>query len=133
MSQKAVTDAIANNVNTLQAAINGKVNKTGDTMTGGIVKTVGGGSWIAASHGKDAALMLSGASPNSAGSTAYPLWTLKTTSGCWALCGLSGSDDLYLVYGTDANYNAGTNSVMSLRISPSGRIYGGTVEGAVWN
>ena len=133
MSQKAVTDAIANNVSTLQAAINGKVNKTGDTMTGGIVKTVGGGSWIAASHGKDAALMLSGASPNSSGSTAYPLWTLKTTSGCWALCGLSGSNDLYLVYGTDANYNAGTNSVMSLRISPEGRVYGGTVEGAVWN
>ena len=122
MSQKAVTDALG-----------GKVNKSGDNITGTLIKDVGGGSWIHAAHGKDAGLKLDKASPSPSGSTAYPLWSLKTLNGSWGCAGLSGSDSLYLVYGTDANYNAGTNTTKNISISSNGELTGATVYGAVWN
>lgn len=133
VSQKAIKDAINNTAAELLANINLKVNKSGDAITGALIKNVGGGSWIQASHGQDAALMLDRANPAPSGYTAYPLWSLKTINGSWACCGLSGGDNLYLVYGTDANYESGNNSTLNFYITPSGEVRGATVYGAVWN
>ena len=133
VSQKAIKDAINNTAAELLGNINLKINKSGDAITGALIKNVGGGSWIHASHGQDAALMLNQASPAPSGYTAYPLWSLKTINGSWACCGLSGSDNLYFVYGTDSNYDSGNNSTLNLHITSSGEVRGGTVYGAVWN
>ena len=59
---------------------------------------------------------------------------MKTKDGSWALAGLSGYNDLYLVYGTDSNYNAGNNSSnSSIRATPDGYLYASRVYNAVYN
>lgn len=104
------------------------VNVTGDTMTGTLANsTVKGGMWIAGTH--ECTFFSKNATTASAGSFYQGHYGLKTPSGAWSLGILSGSNDLYFVYGTDANYTSGTNSVNSnVRISSNGGIYG-----AVWN
>ena len=52
----------------------------------------------------------------------------KTPSGAWGIGPMSGSNDMYFAFGTDANYSAGTNTVAKIRFGSNG-----TVWGAVWN
>ena len=55
--------------------------------------------------------------------------TAKTQDGSWGIGTLNGNNNLYFVYGTDANYSTGTNTtVNNVRISDTGGVYG-----AVWN
>lgn len=54
--------------------------------------------------------------------------SMKTSTGAWSIAGLSGSDNLYFIWGSDTNYNAGTNTTSNCYITSSGSIYG-----AVWN
>jgi hypothetical protein len=104
------------------------VLKTGDTMTGTLSNsTIKGGMWITGTH--ECTFFSKNATTASAGSYYQGHYGLKTPSGAWSLGILSGSDDLYFVYGTDANYTAGTNTLnTNVRISSNGGIYG-----AVWN
>lgn len=104
------------------------VKKSGDTMTGTLSNsTVRGGMWITGTH--ECTFFSKNATTASAGSYYQGHYGLKTPSGAWSLGILSGSDDLYFVYGTDANYTAGTNtSNTNVRIASNGGIYG-----AVWN
>lgn len=104
------------------------VKKSGDTMTGTLSNsTVKGGMWITGTH--ECTFFSKNATTASAGSYYQGHYGLKTPSGAWSLGILSGSDDLYFVYGTDANYTARTNtSNTNVRISSNGGIYG-----AVWN
>lgn len=48
------------------------------------------------------------------------LWGIKTQNGAWGCGVLSGSDALYFVYGTDGNYNSGTNTTANAYISSAG-------------
>ena len=106
----------------------GFVKKSGDTMTGTLSNSaVKGGTWITGTH--ECTFFSKNATTASAGLYYQGHYGLKTPSGAWSLGILSGSDDLYFVYGTDANYTSGTNtSNTTVHIASNGGIYG-----AVWN
>lgn len=76
-------------------------------------------SWIS---GRDSAIVRASTYNNySAG------LSMKTENGSWEI-GVYTSDNLWFSYASDANYNAGTNSVAQFRASSAGVIYG-----AAWN
>lgn len=97
---------------------------SGGTLTGPVIGKTKSNSWIIMSH--DGAFNMSAAP---AGSSAASVVTAKTQDGSWGIGTLNGDNSLYFVYGTDANYSAGTNqTVNNVRISNAGGVYG-----AVWN
>ena len=97
---------------------------SGGVMTGGITgKTINAG-WINMSH--NGAFKMSTAPTNG---TAASALTIKTLNGSWGIGSLATSDNLYFVYGTDANYNNGTNTTSNFCITPSGE-FSGTVSTA---
>ena len=104
------------------------VKKAGDTMTGTLTNsTVKGGMWIIGTH--ECTFFSSKVTTASADSYYQGHYGLKTPAGAWSLGILSGRNDLYFVYGTDANYAASTNtSNTKVHIASNGGIYG-----AVWN
>lgn len=81
---------------------------SGGTMTGNITRNQVGQSWIDVTHGRACAIKLSAAA---SGGSASCLWSVKTNAGAWGCGGLSGKDNMYFSYGTDTNYNAGTNTL----------------------
>lgn len=90
--------------------------------------SVRGGTWIAGTH--NASFVASAATSAASGQYYQGWYSGKTQAGAWSMGALSGSEDLYFVYGTDANYKANTNTtVQATRISAStGRLFG-----AAWN
>lgn len=99
-------------------------------QTNGYVKSAiaRGGTWIAGTH--NASFEASVATTAESGQFYQGWFSGKTQSGAWSLGALSGNEDLYFVYGTDANYNAGTNTtVQATRIEAST----GRLLGAAWN
>ena len=87
-----------------------------------------GGMWISGTH---EASFVASVATTAASEQFYQGWySGKTQAGAWSMGALSGSEDLYFVYGTDANYKASTNTtVQATRISAStGRLFG-----AAWN
>ena len=97
-------------------------------MGTGIMRTdaVCEGSWITASH--DGAIQVRAATGAPAGDRFQSWFSGKTPSGAWGIGPLSGSNDMYFCFGTDANYNAGNDAVSNIRFGSNG-----TVWGAVWN
>lgn len=97
-------------------------------MGTGIIRTdaVRGGMWITGTH--DGAIQVCAATGESAGNYFQSWFSGKTPSGAWGIGPLSGSNDMYFCFGTDANYNAGNNSAPTIRFGSNG-----TVWGAVWN
>lgn len=91
-----------------------------------ISRSVNGGTWIAGTH--SASFVVNTATTASASSYYQGWYSGKTQQGAWSLGALSGDESLYFVYGTDNDYNAGTNSTASTHIDSSGKVYG-----AVWN
>ena len=92
----------------------------GGTMTGNITRNQVGQSWIDVTHGRACAIKLSAAA---SGGSASCLWSVKTNAGAWGCGGLSGNNNMYFSYGTDTNYNAGTNTLSGQIIfTPSGGI-----------
>lgn len=87
-----------------------------------------GGMWISGTH--EASFVASVATTSASGQYYQGWFSGKTQSGAWSLGALSGSEDLYFVYGTDADYKASTNTtVQATRIQAStGRLFG-----AAWN
>lgn len=104
------------------------VKKSGDTMTGTLANSaVKGGMWITGTH--ECTFFSKNATTASAGQYYQGHYGLKTPSGAWSLGIIAGNDDLYFVYGTDADYAAGTNNTNpNVHIASNGGIYG-----AVWN
>lgn len=97
---------------------------SGGTMTGVINGVANSLSWIEMSH--NGAFRMATAATLQGAAAAL---SIKTNAGSWGIGGLSGNDNLYFVYGSDANYNAGNDTVNgSVYISSTGGIYG-----AVWN
>lgn len=115
--------------NTVYSYIKGKTDTlylslSGGTLTGAVTGKTNSGPWITMSH--SGAFNMSTAP---AASSAASVVTAKTQNGSWGIGTLNGDNSLYFVYGTDANYNAGTNqTVNNVRISNAGGVYG-----AVWN
>lgn len=110
-------------VNGLQIDTN-YLKLSGGTMSGAIngitTSTVG----INMSH--EGAFRMPTAATNGGAAAAL---SIKTHTGSWGIGGLDGNDNLYFIYGSDANYNAGNNNWnSSVHISATGGIYG-----AVWN
>lgn len=96
---------------------------SGGTMTGAINGITNSLSWIKMSH--NGAFRIATAATQGAAAAL----SIKTNTGSWGIGGLSGNDNLYFVYGSDANYNADNNTTnSSVYISSTGGIYG-----AVWN
>lgn len=95
----------------------------GGTMTGMITGFAQNSSWINITK-KGCIHMGTAASSSSAAA----IISMKTYSGSWGLAGLNGSDNLYFVWGSDTNYNNGTNTTAQTHITSSAQIYG-----AVWN
>lgn len=90
----------------------------GVAIDGKVSAASSGVLWI---NGRDGAAFKSTVQPGSTGSY-LPLTSVKSYNGSWET-GILG-DVLYFVYGTDANYNAGTNTVMnSVYIYPNGTLY----------
>lgn len=97
---------------------------SGGTMTGVINGVANSLPWIGMSH--NGAFRMATAATSQGAAAAL---SIKTNAGSWGIGGLSGNDNLYFVYGSDANYNAGNNTAnSSVYISSTGGIYG-----AVWN
>ena len=82
--------------------ISGKVNKSGDTLSGRITRS-GGGTWI--SDRNNVAVF----GTNSASGNYNPIVGQKTPNGSWTIGNLANSDHLVFNYTTDTNYNAGNN------------------------
>lgn len=98
----------------------------GDRMTGTLTRNATSTSWIDVSHGHGAIIYLDKPATNG-GATAC--WGVKTNTGAWGCGNLSGNDNLYFVWGSDANYSAGTNTASSgIYMHPNGVLYG-----AAWN
>ena len=87
----------------------------GGTMTGTIKKTSDGGSFISARD--RTTIMNTGTISKDA---FYPIITSRAMSGTWSIGTLESS--LFFVYGSDTNYNAGTNSCTTINLSPSGNM-----------
>ena len=106
---------------------NDKVAKAGDTMSGRLNNTlVAGGTWIKGTH--EGSIYVKNATTASSGSYYQSWYSGKTPSGAWGIGCLSGNEDIYFVYGSDANYNNSTNTTGSAHISSTGQVWG-----AVWN
>ena len=117
-ADRAITD-----INGLQIDTN-YLKLSGGTMTGAITGITNSTSWINMSH--QGAFKMTTAASNGGAAAAL---SIKTNTGSWGIGGLSGNDNLYFVYGSDANYNARNNTAnTSVNISATGGIYG-----AVWN
>lgn len=89
----------------------------GGTMTGQIQKAGAGSSFI---NGRSNALIRTNS--NSAASSFFSIASVKTPSGAWDI-GVLG-ESLYFVYGTDANFDAGTNTTVNRYINTSGNFSG---------
>lgn len=89
----------------------------GGTMTGQILKAGAGSSFI---NGRANALIRTNS--NSAASSFFSIASVKTPSGAWDI-GVLG-ESLYFVYGTDANFDAGTNTTVNRYINTSGNFSG---------
>ena len=87
---------------------------------------ISGGSWIAGTH--DGTFQVRAATNEDSESYFQSWFSGKTPSGAWGIGPMSGSNDMYFAFGTDANYSAGTNTVAKIRFGSNG-----TVWGAVWN
>ena len=87
---------------------------------------VAGGSWIVGSH--DGAIQVRAATTGTAGSFFQSWFSGKTPSGSWGIGPLAGYNDLYFVFGTDANYNANSNTTANIKFGSDGKVWG-----AVWN
>lgn len=115
--------------NALTQAINGLGNtyikKAGDTMTGSLASTKNtSDTWINCAFNGAFNCQI----PPSVGNATSAL-TIKTNNGSWGLCTLSNTNRLYFVYGTNADYQSGTNNAANqVYITPSGQLFG-----AVWN
>lgn len=110
------------------------IDNNGDSSFPGrlILNSIKGGSWINASH--VGAITNPNFTTGSAGNYAQSYVSMKTKDGSWALAALSGYNDLYLVYGTDSNYNAGNNTTnTAIRATPDGYLYAARVYNAVYN
>lgn len=98
----------------------GKMSETSDFEVNLQTRSTGvfGGSWIAMTKG--ASYKVASASAASSGSFAQGFLSGKTKNGAWCIGALSGQDSLYFVYGTDTNYNAGTNTTSNYYIQTNG-------------
>lgn len=67
------------------------------------------------------------------GDSAAAILSIKTPSGSWGLATRAGNETLTFVYGSDTNYNAGTNNTIRIDFTNSGSISANKVYGAVWN
>ncbi len=54
--------------------------------------------------------------------------SVQSTNGSWGIGVLHPNDNLYFMYGTDTNYNAGSNTSTNIVFGNGGQVYG-----AVWN
>ena len=89
----------------------------GGTMTGQIQKAGAGKTYI---QGRTRAIIHM--TSNSSASSFFSAVSIKTPSGAWDIGALGES--LYFVYGTDANFDANTNTVLSRYINSSGNFNG---------
>lgn len=89
----------------------------GGTMTGQIQKAGAGKTYI---QGRTGAIIRM--TSNSSASSFFSAVSIKTPSGAWDIGALGES--LYFVYGTDANFDANTNTVLSRYINSSGNFNG---------
>lgn len=83
------------------------------------ISTPYSGSWM--NVNRIATFTCSGAP--SSGSAASVV-SMKTTNGAWSISNLGGNDNLYFVYCTDTNYNAGVNTTNSYYITTAGNFTG---------
>lgn len=91
-----------------------------------------GGSWI---HITRNAAFTAGKFVNaSAGQSAQGYLSAKTQTGSWAIAGVSGSDSMFFVWGSDSNYNSNTNTTnTSIQFDTNGYIHAAKVYNAVYN
>lgn len=106
----------------------GAVAKSGDTMTGILTGKITNGSWIYAT--RNGAFRTSTAASGGAASSAF---SMKTTNGSWGIANVTDSDNLYFVFGTDANYNSSNNTVNRYYISTAGYFSGSAEKANKWS
>lgn len=108
------------------------ISLNGGTLTGKLTSSlVTGGTWIAAT--KNGAFNLNTFTTEQPGSYTQSYISMKTHVGSWALSGLSGQDNLYFIWGSDAHYDAGQNSVAQIYFDGDGNIHASKVYNAVYN
>ena len=95
-------------------------NTTYALYINGITATpvISGGSWIAGT--KNATFRVTNFTTAAANAFYQAAYSLKCYTGAWSIGALSGSNNLYFVFGTDANYNANNNSVTNACVTAAG-------------
>lgn len=106
----------------------------GNSVFPGRVSVAGeqGKNWIKASH--EGRFQVNTFTSAAAGNSANSYLSMKVKDGAWALCGVSGNNSLYFVYGTDSNYNNNTNTTnTSISMESNGYFHAARVYNAVYN
>ena len=118
----------AGSTNVASVSANGAINANSYIQSANRVLStlVNGGSWIHGSH--NASFQATVASTAAAGNFYQAWFGGKSVSGAWSIGALSGYNDLYFVFGSDTNYNAGTNTTANIKFGSDGKVWG-----AVWN
>ena len=100
----------------------------GGTVSGQITSSavVGGATEIASTH--CGALYVNTATSAASGEYFQSFLGCKTSSGAWSIAAASAANDLYFIYGTDANHTNSTNTVGKIKFGYDGKVYN-----AVWN
>lgn len=90
------------------------------------------GNWISIT--KRSAFTVGTAAPDKTSLQAKGFLSGKTNTGSWCIAGLYGADNLYFVWGSDANYDANKNTVNSkIYFDNNGYIHASKVYNAVYN
>ena len=93
------------------------------TAKSAIISYPNNSSWIYISH--NGALRVTS---KPTGQSAQAICSLASANGSWGIATLNNSDNLYFVYGSDANYKTDTNNTSQITFGSGGQVYG-----AVWN
>lgn len=103
------------------------VNISGNAATATVADTAlsvegnSGGSWVKA---RDFAVAKNTGDSGTVGGVYRPTISIKTKNGEWSIGSLSGTDDLYFSYTTDANYESNTNTANSFILDTKGNLLG---------
>lgn len=90
----------------------GAVKKSGSEITGKITRNAGGG-YI---YERDNVAVDGTSHGQSSGNSYNPVVGQKTNSGHWSMGNLSGYEELFFVYTTDANYTSHTNTGVGVKL-----------------
>lgn len=126
-SNSAILSCVSNQWSISNLNVSGESSFNGDLdIQSHQVIGSNGGSWISS---RDRAIIKNTSHGQAAGNSYNPIVSIKTSSGEWSIGNLSGNEDLYFSYTSDADYSKDNNAHVDFTISKSG-VYSGKASSA---